>query len=82
MIKDGSKPRAYRTTTLDDYIIDCAQANPGETLYIIQGGMFRPPALADMQAALEAQYGKIPGTDRCKYKAHSHGSARYVTRSW
>lgn len=63
-----SKP--YRQTTLDRYLLDVSELEPGETMYVLCD---KNVSVADMQAALNVQYGPR------KYKAHSHGSARYVT---
>lgn len=61
----------YRTTTLDRYLLDAATLADSETIYV---QCDRNISVADMQAALNAQYGKN------LYKATSHGSARYVKR--
>lgn len=62
---------AYRTSTLDTYLLDAAMLTDehGDKLYIKPN---RNVTVAEMQAALDAQYGKG------SYKASSHGSARYV----
>lgn len=85
MLRDGETPKHYRTTTFDDYLIDCQELKEGETLYIRvdwKDPRFRiPPSLADMDAALLAQWGTLPYSTKPKFTASSHGSARYVKRA-
>jgi hypothetical protein len=65
----------YPTSTLDRYLIDAGEMllndNPVAKIYIKPN---RNITVADMQAALNAQYG------RGVYLASSHGTARYVSR--
>jgi len=63
----------YRTTTLNDYLIDAVTLEDGETIYV---KCDRNISVADMQEALNAQYG------RSVYKASSHGSARYISKPY
>ena len=72
---DTEKKGYYRQTTSQMYLLDAAEMRDGETVYLRDSNMTRLQ-LTDMQAALDVQYGKN------KYKAHSHGSARYVTREF
>lgn len=68
----------YRTSSLDTYLIDAASMAEDDRLYIKPN---RNITVAEMQAALDAQYGKMA------YKASSHGTARYIyhgknAKSW
>lgn len=63
-------PMNYRTSSLGTYLIDAATMADNDRLYVKPD---RNITVAEMQAALNAQYGKT-------YKVSSHGSARYVTK--
>ncbi|MBV9550800.1 MAG: hypothetical protein JO256_14110 [Alphaproteobacteria bacterium] len=62
----------YRETTLDRYLLDAATLaeGRGEQLWCKPD---RNITVAEMQAALNAQYGNV-------FKVGSHGSSRYIYR--
>jgi hypothetical protein len=64
---------SYATSTISGYLIDAAKMEYGQRMWVETAGV-KPPLVAEMQAALDKQYGLY------QYRVWSHGSARYVDK--